>query len=108
MRVRQLARYAGFARVCQGLAGGPLMPLSQTLLLRIFPPEKAPAAIGLWAMTTLVAPVVGPILGGYLCNEYSWPWIFYINMPIALACAFLHGSYSSVMKIRCSEIRLIP
>lgn len=77
-----------FARVCQGLAGGPLMPLSQTLLLRIFPPEKAPAAIGLWAMTTLVAPVVGPILGGYLCNEYSWPWIFYINMPIALACAF--------------------
>lgn len=76
------------ARVCQGLAGGPLMPLSQTLLLRIFPPEKAPAAIGLWAMTTLVAPVVGPILGGYLCNEYSWPWIFYINMPIALACAF--------------------
>ena len=77
-----------FARVCQGLAGGPLMPLSQTLLLRIFPPEKAPAAIGLWAMTTLVAPVVGPILGGYLCNEYSWPWIFYINFPIALACAF--------------------
>jgi DHA2 family multidrug resistance protein len=77
-----------FARVCQGLAGGPLMPLSQTLLLRIFPPEKAPAAIGLWAMTTLVAPVVGPILGGYLCDEYSWPWIFYINMPIALACAY--------------------
>jgi DHA2 family multidrug resistance protein len=77
-----------FARVCQGLAGGPLMPLSQTLLLRIFPPEKAPAAIGLWAMTTLVAPVVGPILGGYICDEYSWPWIFYINMPIALACAY--------------------
>ncbi len=77
-----------FARICQGLAGGPLMPLSQTLLLRIFPPSKAPAAIGLWAMTTLVAPVVGPILGGYLCDEYSWPWIFYINMPIAIACAF--------------------
>ncbi len=77
-----------FARICQGLAGGPLMPLSQTLLLRIFPPNKAPAAIGLWAMTTLVAPVVGPILGGYLCDEYSWPWIFYINMPIAIACAF--------------------
>ncbi len=77
-----------FARVCQGMAGGPLMPLSQTLLLRIFPPSKAPAAVGLWAVTTLVAPVVGPSLGGYLCDEYSWPWVFYINVPIALACAF--------------------
>ena len=78
-----------FARICQGLAGGPLMPLSQTLLLRIFPKEKAAAAVGLWSMTTLVAPVLGPILGGYLCDEYSWPWIFWINLPIALACAFI-------------------
>lgn len=77
------------ARICQGLAGGPLMPLSQTLLLRIFPAQKAPAAIGLWSMTTLIAPVLGPILGGYLCDEYSWPWIFYINLPIAIACAFM-------------------
>ena len=78
-----------FARVCQGLAGGPLMPLSQTLLLRIFPKEKAAAAIGLWSMTTLVAPVLGPILGGYLCDEYSWPWIFYINVPITAVCAVI-------------------
>lgn len=78
-----------FARICQGFAGGPLMPLSQTLLLRIFPKEKAAAAMGLWAMTTLTAPVLGPILGGYLCDEYSWPWIFYINLPIAFACAFI-------------------
>lgn len=77
------------ARICQGLAGGPLMPLSQTLLLRIFPAEKAPAAIGMWSMTTLVAPVLGPILGGYLCDQYSWPWIFLINLPIALLCAFM-------------------
>ncbi|BCL94589.1 DHA2 family efflux MFS transporter permease subunit [Ralstonia pseudosolanacearum] len=76
------------ARICQGLAGGPLMPLSQTLLLRIFPKEKAEAAIGLWSMTTIVAPVLGPILGGYLCDEYSWPWIFYINLPIAVGCAW--------------------
>mgnify|MGYP003342387520 FL=1 len=77
------------ARICQGLAGGPLMPLSQTLLLRIFPAEKAPAAIGMWSMTTLVAPVLGPILGGYLCDQYSWPWIFLINLPIAILCAFM-------------------
>jgi len=76
------------ARIFQGFSGGPLMPLSQTLLMRIFPKEKAGAAIGLWSMTTLVAPVIGPILGGYLCDDYSWPWVFYINLPIAIACAF--------------------
>jgi DHA2 family multidrug resistance protein len=70
-------------RVLQGLAGGPLMPLSQTLLLRIFPKEKAAGATALWAMTTLVAPVLGPILGGWLCDTYSWPLIFLINVPLA-------------------------
>jgi len=71
-------------RVFQGLAGGPLMALSQTLLLRIFPKEKAMAAMGLWAMTTLLAPVVGPVLGGWLCDRYNWSWVFYINVPMAL------------------------
>ncbi|MDE1145329.1 MAG: DHA2 family efflux MFS transporter permease subunit [Azospirillaceae bacterium] len=74
-------------RVMQGLAGGPLMPLSQTLLLRIFPKEKAPAAMGIWAMTTLVAPILGPILGGTLCDSWGWPFIFFINVPIAIVCA---------------------
>ncbi|GFO59189.1 MFS transporter [Geomonas silvestris] len=76
------------ARIFQGFSGGPLMPLSQTLLLRIFPKEKTAAAIGLWSMTTLVAPVVGPIMGGYLCDEFSWPWVFFLNAPIAAAAAF--------------------
>src|SRR5262249_37133582 len=61
--------------------------LSQTLLLRIFPKEKANAAMALWAMTTLVAPVVGPILGGWICENSSWPFIFLINVPIAAVCA---------------------
>jgi DHA2 family multidrug resistance protein len=72
------------ARVMQGLSGGPLMPLSQTLLLRIFPKEKAAAATAIWAMTTLVAPILEPILGGYLCDTYAWPVIFFINVPLAL------------------------
>jgi len=76
-------------RVFQGLAGGPLIPLSQTLLLRVFPKEKAPTAVGLWAMTTLIAPIAGPILGGVLCDQYSWPYIFYINVPVALICGYL-------------------
>ncbi|MGC4080434.1 MAG: DHA2 family efflux MFS transporter permease subunit [Rubrivivax sp.] len=76
------------ARVFQGLCGGPLMPLSQTLLMRIFPREKVAAAIGLWSMTTLVAPVVGPILGGWLCDDYSWSWTFLINAPIAIGFGF--------------------
>jgi DHA2 family multidrug resistance protein len=76
-----------FGRIMQGLSGGVLMPLSQMLLLRIFPKEKAPAAMALWAMTTLVAPVMGPILGGWLCDSYSWPVIFFINVPIAIICA---------------------
>jgi DHA2 family multidrug resistance protein len=75
------------ARVLQGFAGGVLMPLSQTLLLRIFPKEKAPAAMALWAMTTLVAPVLGPILGGWLCDSYAWPIIFFINVPLAIVFA---------------------
>lgn len=74
-------------RVLQGLAGGPLMPLSQTLLLRIFPKEKAAAATALWAVTTLIAPVLGPVLGGWLCDNYAWPVIFLINVPLAMLFA---------------------
>ena len=74
-------------RVGQGLCGGPLMPLTQTLLLRIFPKEKHGAAMGLWAMTTVIAPVLGPIFGGVLSDDWSWHWIFFINLPIAALCA---------------------
>jgi DHA2 family multidrug resistance protein len=76
-------------RVLQGFAGGPLMPLSQTLLFMIFPPKQRPAAMGLWAVTTLVAPILGPILGGVLCDNFGWPAIFFVNVPIALIAAAL-------------------
>lgn len=74
-------------RILQGFSGGPMIPLSQTLLLRVFPKEKQSAAIGLWAMTTVVAPIAGPVLGGTICDLYGWEWIFYINVPIAVPCA---------------------
>ena len=74
-------------RVLQGMAGGPLLALSQTLLLRIFPKEQSMQAMGLWAMTTLLAPVAGPVLGGWICDNWSWPWVFYINVPMALVFA---------------------
>ena len=72
-------------RVLLGLFGGLIMPLSQMLLLRIFPPEKATLATVLWAMTTLIGPVAGPILGGIICDTIGWQWIFFIQVPFAAA-----------------------
>ena len=74
-------------RVFQGAVAGPMIPLSQSLLLSSYPKEKAGSALAIWAMTTLVAPVVGPVLGGWITDNYSWPWIFYINVPVGLAAA---------------------
>jgi DHA2 family multidrug resistance protein len=75
-------------RIMQGLSGGPMMPLSQTLLRRIFPVHLQPTAMGLWGMTTVVGPIVGPLLGGYLVDNAGWPWVFYVNVPVAALCAF--------------------
>ncbi len=76
-------------RILQGMAGGPMMPLSQTLLLRVFPPRQAPQAIGIWSMTTVVGPIAGPLLGGGLSDNLGWPSVFYVNVPVAIVCAFL-------------------
>jgi DHA2 family multidrug resistance protein len=75
-------------RVLQGLSGGPLIPLSQTLLRRIFPPKQQAQAMGLWAMTTVVGPIAGPLLGGALVDWAGWPWVFFINVPIAVVVGF--------------------
>lgn len=72
-------------RILQGLAGGPLIPLSSTLLMSIFPREKANTGLAIWGMTTVVAPIFGPILGGYISDNYHWGWIFYINILFGAA-----------------------
>ena len=74
-------------RALQGAVAGPMIPLSQSLLLASYPKAKAGAALAVWSMTTLVAPVVGPVLGGWITDNISWPWIFYINVPIGIAAA---------------------
>ncbi len=81
-----------FFRVVQGLVAGPMIPLSQTLLLASYPPRMAGTAMALWGMTVLVAPVVGPLLGGWITDNIAWPWIFYINIPVGLGAALLTWS----------------
>ncbi|UQY43368.1 multidrug efflux MFS transporter permease subunit EmrB [Mixta hanseatica] len=76
-------------RVIQGLVAGPLIPLSQSLLLSNYPPAKRSVALSLWAMTVVVAPICGPILGGWISDNYHWGWIFFINVPIGIVVTIL-------------------
>ncbi|AYH46115.1 DHA2 family efflux MFS transporter permease subunit [Azoarcus sp. DN11] len=92
-------------RVLQGLVAGPLIPLSQTLLLQSYPKARAGMALAMWSMTTLVAPVMGPLLGGWITDNMSWPWIFYINVPIGLAAAAVTWS---IYHKRNSPTRKLP
>ena len=73
-----------FFRVVQGAVAGPMIPLSQTLLLSTYPREKAGIALSTFSLTILVAPVVGPVLGGWITDNFAWPWIFFINVPIGI------------------------
>jgi DHA2 family multidrug resistance protein len=76
-------------RVIQGAVAGPMIPLSQTLLLASYPREKGGTALAMFSLTVLVAPVVGPLLGGWITDNISWPWIFFINVPVGLISAAL-------------------
>jgi len=84
------------ARILQGLCGGPIMPLSQTLLLSSYPPGRTGPALAAWAMTTLLAPIAGPVLGGWISDNLSWQWVFYINLPVGIVCTTLvYGIYAT-------------
>jgi DHA2 family multidrug resistance protein len=77
------------ARVIQGASGGALLPVSQAVLLESFPWEKRGEAMAVWAFGVIVAPVVGPTLGGWITDNYSWRWVFYINVPVCLVAIVL-------------------
>jgi len=72
------------ARVIQGAAGGALQPISQAILMESFPPAKRGVAMAIFAMGVVVAPIIGPTLGGWITDNYSWRWIFYVNLPIGI------------------------
>lgn len=89
-------------RVLQGLVSGALIPLSQTLLLLIYPPEKKGLAMGLWGLVIMIGPAMGPVLGGWITDNIGWPWIFYINVPVGifagLATYFVLAPYEDARK----------
>src|SRR5262249_24366924 len=91
-------------RILQGLAGGGLQPSSQGILLDAFPREKQGTAMTLFSMAALLAPVVGPTLGGYITDHIGWRWIFYLNLPVGLlALAMCSATVSDPEYLRCEQ-----
>ena len=81
------------ARVLQGAGGGALQPIAQAVLLESFPPEKRGSAIALYGLGIVVAPIIGPTLGGWVTDNYSWRWIFYLNVPIGILAIFMTNAF---------------
>ena len=92
-------------RLMQGLVSGPMVPLSQSLIMSNYPPEKRGMGLAIWGVTVIVAPVFGPIMGGWLTDNFSWPWIFFINLPIGIFAAVVTWSF---MRKRESTIIKMP
>ena len=80
-------------RIIQGACGGGLQPLSQAILLESFPAEKRGQAMAFWALGIVVAPMLGPVAGGWLTDNYSWRWVFYINIPIGVLAILLTQAF---------------
>jgi DHA2 family multidrug resistance protein len=100
------------ARVLQGVVAGPIVPLSQALLVAMFPTNRRALAVSVWAMTNMAGPVAGPVLGGWLTDDYSWRWIFLVNAPFGLfvvvsTAALFRGRDTPSMKLPVDFIGLI-
>ncbi len=81
------------ARILQGAGGGALQPIAQSVLLESFPPQKRGSAMAIYGLGVVVAPIIGPTLGGWITDNYSWRWIFYINLPIGIIAAFMANTF---------------
>ncbi|HWE87134.1 MAG TPA: DHA2 family efflux MFS transporter permease subunit [Terracidiphilus sp.] len=81
------------ARILQGLGGGGMQPIAQSILLESFPPAEHGKAMAVYGMGIVVAPVIGPTLGGWITDSFSWRWIFYINLPVGILAFFLAGLF---------------
>lgn len=93
------------ARVIQGAVAGPLIPLSQAILLGSYPKSRSSTALALWAMTATVGPIAGPALGGWITDSYNWSWIFYINIPVGI---FAAGVTWMIYRHRESPTKKLP
>src|SRR5579885_1111977 len=82
-----------FWRIVQGIGGGALMTVSQAVLFEAFPPEEAGTAMALFGLGVMVGPTIGPTLGGWLTDNYGWPWIFYINIPVGILASVMIATY---------------
>ncbi len=99
------------SRIGQGLCGGPLIPLSQTLMMRIYPPDKLAQGMSYWTLTTMLGPVLGPVAGGLISDGLSWHWIFLINVPFAIALLvgcrmLLRSAENETAKVRVDTVGL--
>src|SRR4029077_19314796 len=94
-----------FFRAVQGALSGPIIPGSQALMLSIFPHNRRTTALAIWSITTLVAPICGPILGGYISDSWHWGWIFLINVPVGLMVVALVSGY---LGARETQTRKLP
>lgn len=100
-----------FFRILQGAVSGPIIPGSQALMLSIFPQDRRATALALWSITSLVAPICGPLLGGYISDSWHWGWIFLINVPVGLLVTFLcwnglRGRETPTRKLRIDGVGL--
>src|SRR5471030_2107768 len=93
------------ARLIQGFVSGPMMSVAQAILLRNYPIERRGMAIALWAMVIVIAPICGPIIGGWITDNLSWPWLFYINLPVG---AFAAAASWSILRHRESKKVKLP
>jgi DHA2 family multidrug resistance protein len=82
-----------FFRLVQGATGGAMQPLSQAVMLEAFPPDQRGKAMGFWGLGIVVAPILGPVLGGWLTDSYSWRWVFYINLPIGIVSLLMTRAF---------------